>query len=188
MRVGPLPTGIAPQQPQAPEPVEAAELKVHRRLPLGFTFLLAAIHGLDVRLGTTVSVQGLVLDFNHPWLLIVSAWAAWAWSLWRYWQHERLYSSTAFEFARRQAQNAGAFAALFAPVRSEVEAGKYTEHGLEPGEAFSIGTRFGTPVVTPSENSEGGWDFPELDIWVAPSAPDAAHISRATRLQPTRMP
>jgi len=156
---------------KAPEYVGVAELRVQRRLLLTFTFLLAAIHGLDVNIGRQISMQGLVLDIEHTKLLIGAIWAAWIWSCWRYWQHERLYSSSDYFKARRTAFTIAARKAVFSELERQVAAGLYSERGLPPGQDYSVSPVEGA-WISSADRPDATWSSPKVEIWIAATAPD----------------
>lgn len=160
-----------PSERRPPDQIERSEVRVQRRLLLSFTFLLAAIHGLEVTIGKSISVQGLVLDMEHPKLLIVALWAGWLWSIWRYWQHERLYSSATFHDARRVAYDQIARKAIFSALERAVEAGTYSSRGLRPGQKFHTSPIEGNWISTSDESGEV-WSFPNIEVWIVADSPD----------------
>lgn len=137
-----------------PNVVERAELFRQRRMLLVLTFLLAAIHGLDVEIGTTVSAQGLVLTFKRPDLLLVSIWIAWVWSLYRYWQYQRTYTVHGLESARQLVGRPLITAAVDKVIHEAIDAGQYSNRGLQPGDRVSCSSSSGHPLHYPDSDRE----------------------------------
>lgn len=67
----------------------AEQFAKQRRQLLTFTFVLAAIHGLDVDVERKIDASGLTLNVARIDWLILCLWVAWVYSLYRYWIYSR---------------------------------------------------------------------------------------------------
>jgi hypothetical protein len=137
-----------------PNVVERTDLFRQRRLLLVLTFVLTAIHGLDVEIGTTVTAQGLVLTFKRPDLLLVSLWTAWAWSLYRYWQYQRMHTVRGLESARQLEGRPLIQAAVEEVLQKAIDAGQYAERGLKPGDRVACSSASGESFHLPDCDRE----------------------------------
>lgn len=129
---------MAVQQPltkfaRPPEYAVPQALRVQRRLLFTFTFVLLAIHLLNVKIAPSATVQGLVLTFERPWLLVVAAWVSWVWAFWRYWQQERQFSLTAYESSRYYAYRDAASVSVTFRLQEEVDRGTFESRGVKRG-------------------------------------------------------
>ena len=151
--------------------VSRPDLLKQRRLLLGFTFLLAAIHGLDVDIGTSVTVQGVVLSFKHAWLLVATLWVAWAWAVWRYWQYERSFTSHTLSAERLQLWSDRAAMAVKSGIFAAVQRGDYADRLLPPGEGFDVSDPRTGPVMAPADVRLEEWMWPNLEVSIGQPAP-----------------
>jgi hypothetical protein len=150
--------------------ISKADLLKQRRLLLGFTFVLAAIHALDVEIGDNVTAQGLVLTFKHPGFLVAALWVAWAWSCWRYWQYERSFGKFTFALDRQRLYDERVRAAVTRGIETAANRGDYADRGLPPGERISVSSPGTGPLTTPPGN-EREWFFRDLDVWIGEPQP-----------------
>jgi hypothetical protein len=141
----------------SPKVVEKADLFRQRRMLLSLTFLLAAIHGLDVKLGTTMSTQGLVLTFERPGLLLLSLWIAWGWGLYRYWQHQRLYAAPWLEASRQAEGRPLVKSAVEKVINEAIDKGQYATRGLNPGDRVNCSLSDGKPLYLPSFDEDANF-------------------------------
>lgn len=139
------------------------DLLKQRRLLLGVTFVLAAIYFLNVEVGSSATIQGLVVTFDHPVAIIIALWIAWAWACWRYWQYEREYSSDSLRAHRTRIWRRRAEGRLTAEIQLRVDRGDYSPQGLNPGDRILASPRNWAEVDLRIINTE--WEFANIDIW-----------------------
>lgn len=144
--------------------IDRATVLKQRRLLLTFTFLLAAVHLLDVKLSGSANVQGLVATFKHPWAIVVALWLAWAWSWWRYWQHEHVHRRSAVmndlvAQARPLVQKA-----ISAAIKQAAASGLYADRGVDPDDkVWGSGTdAHGSGPDINWDDRE--WEFPNVQV------------------------
>jgi hypothetical protein len=169
--------------------VDRTDLLKQRRLLLGFTFLLAAIHGLDVDVGSSVTVQGIVLSFKHAWLLVAALWVAWVWAVWRYWQYERSFSSAALYNDRQRLRTQRAVLAVTDGIYAAAQRGDYAERGLGPRQGFSVSSSGTGPLAAPTDDRLEEWTWSNLQIAIGqpdPGMPLKLLKGGASRVSPSK--
>lgn len=150
--------------------IDRPELLKQRRLLLSFTFILTAIHLLDVELGGSVTVQGLVLTFKHSWLIVLSLWIAWAWSVWRYWQYESSYRGHTFLYDRMREYDRQAQISVVSALRKAIEQGQYGDRRLRSGEPIHVSDASGGQLAA-ARGNEKEWEFLNLEVSIGAPAP-----------------
>jgi hypothetical protein len=158
-------------QAEGRDRVDRADLLKQRRLLLGFTFVLAAIHGLDVDVGSSVTVQGIVLSFKHAWLLVVALWIAWIWAVWRYWQYERSFSSAALEGDRHRLRSQRARQAVQNGIYAAAQRGDYADRGLGPRQGFTVSDSGPGPLTAPRDDRLEEWTWTNLQVAIGQPDP-----------------
>ncbi|MDB5392903.1 MAG: hypothetical protein JWM91_409 [Rhodospirillales bacterium] len=156
--------------------IDRPELLKQRRVLLGFTFALTAIHLLDVTLKDEVTVQGIVFSFKNPEVVVAGLWIAWFWAVWRYWQYERTYANGPLQSDRLAEYDRAAAAAVTAAIQGAVDRGDYEKRGVSAGQSIRVTISAGDQFYTPGDDRE--WAYPNLEIVVVGEDQSARSLKR----------
>jgi hypothetical protein len=176
-----------------PDPITRKDMLKQRRLLLGFTFALTAIHGLPVILmKDQIEYQGTALWFGNGYLLVVAIWIAWGWSWWRYVQYYNAFDDKARTADFQTLCDYGAEALLTKVMQEKIANGAFQQVpiGIEPNEKLiSVGVK-NTGAVLKDLNDrirqvvpvsvnvkDSVWQFPNLALVTRRSGEDRLRIN-----------